>query len=203
MGQTLCFHWESLLPQLAASLRKLWAPWVPMVGTKAHRNTSSCSQNGSSGSWCSSPWSPSSLKWSTWVFATMAICPEMESPPALKAGKTVEIFFSLCLMGRHTWQKTKPILMGHYTGEMVSLEVLTHTWSLDGLWYKFHSVIVILRRKEFLIDLTFWTWKPSCVTSAKSFNLWPISHLSFLHTQCVYCVMYLSQCSTECSDSPL
>lgn len=71
---------------------------------------------------------------------------------------------------------------------------------LKSLWplVQNHSVTVTLKRKEFLIDLTFWL--SICVISAKLFNLWSVSHLFFLQIQCVYYEMYLLQFSTECLD---
>lgn len=79
----------------------------------------------------------------------------------------------------------------HYTGEII-LEILTHTWSLYGLWSKIHSVIVMLKQRKFLIGLTSWPWKSLCVTSAESFNLWSVSHVFFHRTQCVYYGLYYS-----------
>lgn len=52
--------------------------------------------------------------------------PEMESSPVPQAGQTVERFY-LCLIKTTQVVTTMPILMGHCTGKIFFLELLTHT----------------------------------------------------------------------------
>lgn len=127
-------------------------------GRRIHRNICFCWEHGPSGSCWSSSWSPSSFQWRKWDFATVATCPEIHNSPAPEAGEIVESFFPVPHQ-KTQLAKTEPILMGHTTGDIVFLETLTHTWGLYGLWSKIHSVMVILKQKKFLIDLTSWPWK--------------------------------------------
>lgn len=101
MSHILCYTYDSLLHRLSASLGKVLGATGSHGG---YTETSASADRMVTGSWCSSPWSPSSFKWRKWDFATMEsckICPEMESSPVLKAGETVEVFF-LCLIRWHT-----------------------------------------------------------------------------------------------------
>lgn len=104
-----------LLPQLAATLGKALGVLGSHGGQQGTKNIYLCWQNGSSGSWCSSPWSPSLFKWRKWDLTTIAIILRWKVPQYGRQEKQERV--SCCAAPEDKVAKTKPVLMGHYAGE--------------------------------------------------------------------------------------
>lgn len=125
----LCCTCDSLLPQLAASLGKALGVLGSHGGQQGTQNICLWGQNGSSGSWCSSPWSPSLFKWRKWDLAMIAIVLRWKVPQHWRQEKQERV---LCYaVSEDKVAKTKPVLMGHYAGESFPTDPHPH---LKSLW---------------------------------------------------------------------